>query len=325
MSADRYLAIKQSYNYEKTVTKTRVLIASAIAWMFSLAVLILHFIDDDLFISTQNLLGLLLMVLIAFCSVVVYCEVRRREREILAQQVSVEARERFLKERRALRLTITVVVMVFLNYLPLISLRAIRRSFKDKVSLGTIYAVYFPAVSLAVLNSFINPLIYSVRLRQFRVAFIEILLKKNYAEAEEFEMRLFGSQSTVLNFALSQGGEGEQTVDQVNANIDIETNEGGERGEENVNQVIANIDIEAKEGGQREGENAVNQANANIDIETNQEEEREENINQVNANIDIIEANPGGERKEENVNQVNVTLTLKQNREEREKKKISFK
>ena len=279
MSADRYLAIKQSYNYEKTVTKTRVLIASAIAWMFSLAVLILHFVDDDLFISTQNLLGLLLMVLIAFCSVVVYCEARRHEREILTQQVSVEAKERFLKERRALRLTITVVVMVFLNYLPLISLRAIRRSFKDKVSLGTIYAVYFPAVSLAVLNSFINPLIYSVRLRQFRVAFIEILLKKNYAEAEEFEMRLFGSQNAVLNSAVpSKGGEGEQNVDHVIANIDIETNQGGEREEENVIQVNANIDIEANQGGEREDEN-VNQVqvNANIDIETNQGGERRGN------------------------------------------------
>ena len=292
MSVERYMAIKKSYTYEQTVTEYRVLIVSAIAWMFSLAVLILHFIDHELFLGTQNLLGLALMVSIAVCSAVVYCEARRHEKEIAAQQVSVEARERFLKERRALRLTITIVVMVFLNYLPIISFRTIRRALKDKVSMDIIHALYFSAVSLGLVNSFVNPLIYSVRLRQFRVAFIEILLKKTHAEAEEFEMRLFGSQNAVLNFVPNQGGEGEQNVNQVIANNDIEINQGGGREEENVNQVNANTN----EGGEREGEN-VNQVNASIDIETNKGGEREEeNVNQVNANIDI-ETNQEGERE----------------------------
>ena len=41
-------------------------------------------------------------------------------------------------------------------------------------------------------NSFIIPVIYCVRMRRFRVAFIEILLKKNYTQAEQFGTRLIG-------------------------------------------------------------------------------------------------------------------------------------
>ncbi|XP_078381447.1 melanocyte-stimulating hormone receptor-like [Oculina patagonica] len=230
MSADRYLAIKQSYSYDQIVTKARVLIASAIAWIFSPAVLILHFVDHNLFLFIQNSFVVVFMVLIAICSAMVYCEARRHERQIAAQQVSVEAREKFLKEKRALKLTTSIVVILFLNYLPIISFRIVKNFLR--ASLDIIYALYTSSASLVVVNSFINPLIYSVRLRQFRVAYIELLLKKNHAEAEEFEKKMFGSPNAVTN----QGGEGEdQNVDQVYANNDIETNQGGEREEQNVN------------------------------------------------------------------------------------------
>ena len=139
---------------------------------------------------------------------------------------------------------------------------------KDRVS--AVIAIQSSAGSLAMVNSFINPLIYSVRLRQFRVAFIELLLKKNRAEAEEFEKKMFGTQNAAPNVEDNQGGDREeQDVNQVNANIDNETNQGGDREEENGNQVNANINNETNQGGDRE-EQDVNQVNANIDNETNQ-------------------------------------------------------
>ena len=65
MSVDRYMAIKQSYTYDHIVTKTRVLIASAAAWIFSTAILIFHFINHSLFLSIQNSLIVLFMIVIA--------------------------------------------------------------------------------------------------------------------------------------------------------------------------------------------------------------------------------------------------------------------
>ena len=46
---------------------------------------------------------------------------------------------------------------------------------------------------LVVLNSSINPLIYTVRIRQFRVTFIQMLTRKTFAQAEELENKIFGS------------------------------------------------------------------------------------------------------------------------------------
>ena len=152
MSLDRYVAIKQSYTYDETVTKARVLIiASAIALIFSTVVLIFHLIDRDLFLSIQNSFIVLFMVLITICTAVVYAEARRHEKQIAALQVSVEAREKFLKEKRALKLTTTIVVVVFVNYLPIISFRMIKNVLKDRVSVDTVYAVFFSAGSLVTI------------------------------------------------------------------------------------------------------------------------------------------------------------------------------
>ena len=43
-----------------------------------------------------------------------------------------------------------------------------------------------------VLNSLFNPLIYAVRIRYFRVAFIQLLLRKTIAQAEQLEKNIFG-------------------------------------------------------------------------------------------------------------------------------------
>ena len=46
---------------------------------------------------------------------------------------------------------------------------------------------------MEILNSFLNPIIYSVRMRQIRVTFIELTCRTaNIARAEEIERRVFG-------------------------------------------------------------------------------------------------------------------------------------
>ena len=61
---------------------------------------------------------------------------------------------------------------------------------------GFIFASF--SVSFAMYNSFLNPLIYAIRKRQFRVAFIELLRRNtNLAEAQEIEKKVFGSPNAV--------------------------------------------------------------------------------------------------------------------------------
>ena len=122
------------YAYEETVTKTRVLIASGIAWILSTVVLIFYFIDFSLFKAIQYSFIIIFMVLITICSVAVYSEARRHERQIAELQASVEARKKFLKEKRARKLTrTTIIVKMFVSYLPVIAFGIIKNVLKDRV------------------------------------------------------------------------------------------------------------------------------------------------------------------------------------------------
>lgn len=65
------------------------------------------------------------------------------------------------------------------------------------------------ATSTFLLNSFFNPIIYSVKMRQFRVAFIELICRTmNVAEAEEIEVRLFRLQTATARIGARKEHEG---------------------------------------------------------------------------------------------------------------------
>ena len=209
MSVDRYLAIMYPYRYMFIVTNFRLLVASAIAWIFcSVLHLFLLFYNPSTFWSANKLLGGAFIVIIVVCHAIVYKETRRHEQQIAAQQVSTEARQNFLKEKRALKLTTTVLSVLLFCYLPIFSFRRAMNALKGKISLDVIYAVLFAMICLATVNSLINPIIYCAKQRQFRVAFIELLFRKNVSEAKEFEKRFFRSSSAVASQERQQEREG---------------------------------------------------------------------------------------------------------------------
>ena len=60
-----------------------------------------------------------------------------------------------------------------------------------RFSVNINYIILHTSLTAVVLNSMINPIIYCVRIRQFRVAFIKDLFRKSSAEAENLEKRVF--------------------------------------------------------------------------------------------------------------------------------------
>ena len=137
--------------------------------------------------------GIAIMI---FCQIAVYRETRRHEQQLASQQASEEARQNFLKEKKAFKLTSTIVVTLLLTYLPIFVVRIliVNSVIRNK---NVVYIALYSAVFIGVFNSFINPIIYCVRTRQFRVAFIEILFRKNNSQNEDIEMRVFGTWNAV--------------------------------------------------------------------------------------------------------------------------------
>ncbi|XP_078361556.1 uncharacterized protein LOC144645909 [Oculina patagonica] len=221
ISGERYLAMKHAFAYSTgLVTEARLLTGSALAWLFSLILFIPLFVNMTVFIVLINTFISVSLAMITFCQITVYSEVRRHEKEIATQQVTEEARQKFLKDKKAFKLTAIVVSVLFLCYGPIIVLRLVFITYRSYMSIQTAYACLLSTVFVTILNSFLNPLIHSVRMRQFRVAFIELTCRTaNIAEAEEIEARVFGSPNNVVRFEAGQGQqEDKQNVEQATAN-----------------------------------------------------------------------------------------------------------
>ena len=199
MNSERYVAMKHSLQYMNMVTKHRVLGFSALAWITAFFITIpLAITANDAYLIVTNIVLFTCVMIISYCQVVIYNETRRHEKQIAAQQVSVETRQKFLKEKKVFKVTAIVLLTLLSTYSPILVVRIFLRNSVIK-SKNVAFLSFFFASFVVKLNSLVNPLIYCIRTRQFRVAFIAILLKKSNAQAEKFEMRAFASTNNNNN------------------------------------------------------------------------------------------------------------------------------
>ena len=134
-------------------------------WIFSIFCEILRKIRYTLK-AADFLIALAVISCILFVSssyVILYRETLRHQKKIKAQQLPHEEAERFAKESKALKTTVLVVFSVTICYLPLFFV------FSSFVK-GLPEIVYSPPMirTLAMLNSFLNPLIYCWRQKEMR-------------------------------------------------------------------------------------------------------------------------------------------------------------
>ena len=192
INVERYIAIKHSLRYATIVTEVRLICSSAFLWiiafLLTLPTIILQ--NDSIKRKISSVTMVSCLAIIAFCQVVLYGEARRHQRQTIEQQISMEVKQRKLKEKKALKTTTTVLFFLLLNYSPLIFVQI----------LFTIYIIEsdnsrdilkYTVICSVIANSFVNPIIYCARVRQFRVAFIELIFRKSHAQAEGIETRVF--------------------------------------------------------------------------------------------------------------------------------------
>ena len=174
MTAERYVAIKHPLVYETQVTEVRIIMGSALAWASAIILSYVGLLYGGVVIFSETLLTILPI----YFNVSVYKEVRRNEKQIAANQVSLEAKEKLLKKRKAFYTTTIVVLVILLCYIPSSICSVILISFKERISLNIMIPALFATSLLPVLNSLFNPLIYAFRIRYFRAAFIQLLARK---------------------------------------------------------------------------------------------------------------------------------------------------
>ena len=206
MSTERYFAIKHPFAYEIRVTEVRIIMASALAWTTAIIIPSESFlIAAKLSKAILAVSEMFLLILLLYFNVSVYKEVRRSKKQIAANQVSLEARRKILRNRKAFYTTVIITLVILLCYFPLIICLGIISYFKSRISPNVGLTVLYLFMLLPVLNSLFNPLIYAVRIRNFRVAFIQILSRKTAAQAEEVERKIFEQRQIAANGNINEG------------------------------------------------------------------------------------------------------------------------
>ena len=180
VNVERYIAIKHSLRYEIIVTEARLIGVSAVLWTITL---LLTFLTGNNYVQYDIGLTSLCIASIFSCQVVLYYETRRHEKKIALQQVSVEAREKFLREKKALKQTTTVIFCLIICYLPIIISRVFISTFVLLNSVNSVYLVHFTGVFFVISNSLLNPIIHCVRMKQFRLALKELVFSKGNRQA----------------------------------------------------------------------------------------------------------------------------------------------
>ena len=180
VNVERYIAIKHSLRYEIIVTEARLIGVSALLWTITL---LLTFLPGNNYVQYDIGLTSLCIASIYSCQVVLYYETRRHEKKIALQQVSVEAREKFLREKKALKQTTTVIFFLIICYLPIIISRVFISTFAVLNSVNSVYFVHFTGVFFVISNSLLNPIIHCVRMKKFRLALKELVFSKGNIQA----------------------------------------------------------------------------------------------------------------------------------------------
>ena len=238
ISGERYLAIKRTFTHATVVTKARLIMSSAVAWLATIILFLFTF-----YLHVAFWIGYLVIIAaIALLQIFVYKEARRHENRILSQQVSVEARARFKQEKKALKLTTIILVTIFLCFvlpsvLVFITWRILSETFSSNVKTSFRHLLFVPVI----INSALNPVIYTVRKKEFRVAFIELLLRKRFQEEEEFNRNIFGLRSNPVTQQNGQKGvEQEQKVEGKNVSYPDDIHE------DNLEVRICGVDFDEK-------------------------------------------------------------------------------
>ena len=185
INIERYIAIKHSLKYKILVTRGRLLRGSAFVWVVSFLLTVsLSSVDNDIYLVVNNMAGCLSVAIVTFCQIVILQETRTLKKRIAAHQISLEDRKKFLQDKRAFQLTTIILFALVLTFLPTIVVRILITN-SIIHSLTVSYISLMSAIFLGILNSLIDPIIYCIRIREFRVALIEIL--KRYTTAQVVE------------------------------------------------------------------------------------------------------------------------------------------
>ena len=168
VTGERLLAIKYTMRYPTLVTVKNIRLGVITAWVLSTLINILDDVLTSLKVYFSTLLAFILMsciIFIVFSYTILFGEIRRHQKVIKTQQLPQGEMDRHVRNYKAFKTTVYIVIAVLFSFLPM----AIALLFRPKKGYGGFYDVLLPWFrTFAMLNSLLNPLIYCWRQKEMR-------------------------------------------------------------------------------------------------------------------------------------------------------------
>ena len=178
LSVDRFLAVHLHLRYQELVTHRRVVAAVITVWVLSALIALMRIFWEKAIIFMAVIASLCIMfATIIYCKI--YFAVRRHTNQSQALQVQ-QARNREMSvnavKLRKFAISIFYVFLVFLFcYLPHSCMLVVRILIPERNWALRTFDLY--TLTLVYVNSSLNPVVYSWKLRHIRLAIMDILRK----------------------------------------------------------------------------------------------------------------------------------------------------
>ena len=183
LSIERYLAMKCSLRYMEIVTKFRLIVAVIFCWSGAIIPSAFAVTATHRFLATPITIVIVCVsfLVIIYCHIFVFLVTRRHRIQIQAEQVSQDAKKKFLEDTKAAKTTSIIIGFVLFSFVPIIVYRFVK-SFLLEDYFGNFFVSSKPLLwSCLLINSLFNPIIYCWRNSVLRKAFLELLRRSTNA------------------------------------------------------------------------------------------------------------------------------------------------
>ena len=168
---ERYIAIKHALRYKLIVTTNRLLATTITVWLVEIAWNGVFFFGRVSSFSIYNIVKLIVIItclsIIVYFYAAIYLE-SRRHRVFVSTFTPQQGRSR-LRELKAAKTTVLVLGCLLTCYAPICVFFTLSSIFPMNSSNGSLWeSVIAWAITFALLNSLINPLLYGWRVQEIR-------------------------------------------------------------------------------------------------------------------------------------------------------------
>ena len=176
ISGERYFAIGSPYKYKRLLSMKTYCVVISMCWILTILVTAFEITLGHL-TSPKNetyawiCFGLIITFVICGCNISIW-------RKFQNGELTLQAQNRAARSRRLTKALLFVCVLALLSWLPLIIMDALEVIFGVTIPPGNFY---YAVTLLNYSNSFLNPVVYGLRIPEFRQALAICCFKRELA------------------------------------------------------------------------------------------------------------------------------------------------